>query len=487
MISLYILTKATEKIGLAVADQKIRELVIDRPEAPQLIGSIFLGKVVKVDKGLQAAFVDIGSDKHAYLERKELPEARRDPKKRMESLITEGQSLIVQVMKDAYDHKGARLTANITLPSQSLVYLPRGQYFAASRKIPEQLAKERKENLRQISQEEEGAIIRTSALQESDEQLENTYIRLRKWWYSLMEKSKHCTAPSCIWKDDAVTDRFIRSFSPEQLTEINFEDVATLNDVKDRFPELEPKMQWDKTIINQLPKSIDQLYQEILDPIVIGKHGITLSIEHTEALTVIDVNSAGYSSKRVHGNTPLQVNLAAIPAITDQVRLRNISGMILIDFLKMKNTDDQKKVLQKLNKEMLSDRVRTEVYGFTKLGLVEVTRKREAPLHSSLIRDATQKRSLSLSKESQLYQLERLILSYQQMNTESIIIEVNPALYRLWREKINVKHLRQFVKQNIYFVSSKGVAHFNEKLVGSEQLIADYLAGNPKQVIDKVI
>lgn len=483
MISLYILTKATEKIGLAVVDNKMSELVIDRPERPQLVGSIFVGKVEKIDKGLQAAFVDIGLERQAYLDRKELPTARMNPNKGIESLITEGQSLNVQVIKDAYDKKGARVTGNLTLPSQSLVYLPFGQYLATSKKLPVDTATAVKTQIQQIVQDQEGAIIRTATLNESDQEREQTFLRLRAWWKSLAKASEKSPVPRCLWEDKAVTDRFIRAFDPEKITAIYFEEVSVLNDVKARFAKLTEIMHWNKQLVEQLPKSIEQLYQELLDPVVVGKHGITVVIERTEAMTVIDVNSAGYSGKRSQGNTPLQVNLVAAKVVAEQLRLRNISGIITIDFLRMKKAVDRNKLLHEFKTELSLDRMRSEVYGFTNLGLVEMTRKREAPAHADLIRDASQQKNVNVSITSELYQLERTLLSYQDNpNVEAIIIAIHPTLYRLWQENMTDSEF----SQSVYFAVTKGVAHFNVKLVGSDQLIADYLVENKKQVIDKV-
>lgn len=489
VLSLYILTRTTEKIGLAVENNKIVEFVIDRPETPQLVGSIFIGKVVKVDKGLQAAFIDIGLARHAYLEQKELPFARRHANDcKIESMITEGESIIVQVIKDAYEQKGARLTANITLPSQSLVYLPFGQHIATSNKLSESQANEIKQQVQMMSENEEGAIIRTAAREMSQEVLSNLYVHLRSWWRSLVGLSKKRSVPSCLWEDHAVTERFIRTFSSQQLAAVYFEEISVLNAVRERYPSLKEKMQWDKKLVEQLPKSIEQLYQEILDPVVVLDHGITLSIEQTEAMTVIDVNSGGYSNKRAYHNTALQVNIVAAKAIASQLRLRNVSGIIVVDFIRMKNKAEQNKVLQVLKTHLQKDRIRSTVHGFTKLGLLEMTRKREAPTHRGLVIDSTKPTSKGiLSIRSQFYQLERLLISFQQTKVESVIIDVNPTLYRFWMENWNRDVFGDSFHPTVYFVRNKGVANFTVKLTGSDELIADYLVENTKQPIDKVL
>src|SRR5690625_1082761 len=163
MLELILLTKATEKIGVVKKDDQIIELAFDRPDRKQQVESIFLGKVVTVDQSLQAAFIDIGQDQLAYLEKKEIPEFRKNQTKSIESLLHEGQSIIVQITKDAYQNKGARLTMNLTIANHALVYLPYGNYLAVSKKLDQETAKLFRQSLTPLCEQDEGLIVRTSA------------------------------------------------------------------------------------------------------------------------------------------------------------------------------------------------------------------------------------------------------------------------------------------------------------------------------------
>jgi len=481
-LELFLITKTTEKIGLVKRDDQIVELVIDRPDAPQLVGSIYLGKVIKVDESLQAAFVDIGQQELGYLEKKQIPAARKDREASISTFLYEGESILVQVTKDAYQEKGAQLTMNLTIANQALVYLPYGDYLAVSKKLPKKTADELKAELTAFRKGEEGLIIRTVAKDYSVDQLHNHWRQLRTNWENIFAKANESKAPTVIWSDHAVTDRLIRRFPAEKITRIYVDHPSVATEIKKRFLELEEKVTWVNQMDELITVSVPKVIESILNPEVIADSGVTLVIDQTEALTVIDVNSSGFTGKMNQHQFAYKVNRLAVDEIARQIRLRNLSGMIIIDFLRMKDKKEKNKIINQLRNRLKDDPTRSEVYGFTDLGLLELTRKREAPNHLLSLAGNLQKR-LVLSKKSKAYSLEReLIMS----EAEAVIVEVTKGFYQVWKEWIEPDVLKESVKTRVYFIETKGVKDYLIKRVGSQELIDEFLLENKQLKVDKL-
>lgn len=482
MLELNIITKPTEKMGLAFKNNQIIDLMLDRPDYPQSVGSIFLGKVSKIDQGLQAAFIDIGQERLGYLELKQIPQEQQQAK-RIASLIDQGQLIIVQVIKEAYQEKGARLTANVTIPGEAVVYLPFGNYVAVSKKLNTNQREQYKQLFIDACQQKEGVIVRTQAALLSIEQLIGQLEQLRKLWQEIEIIANSATKPKCLWYDHAVTDRFIRRLPHHSIKSIICDKVETANNLKKRFPGLSSVVKWQKDLLNQLPIPLEQLFQSLLDPVVNCRHGVTISIDQLEAATVIDVNSAGYTGKLDQYNFAFQVNKIAAEAIARQLRLRNLSGIILIDFIRMKKQRDQKAIIDMLSQHLKDDPIRTEVVGFTRLGLLELTRKREAPMHQLMLsQKTTQLNKPSLA--SLVYQLERLLMS---MTDEAVVIHVTKAFKQHWQRLIQVDRLSRYVTCSVYFIETKGVEHYHLVRSGSSMMIDTYLAEKTPRNIDKII
>ena len=453
MISLFISTQTTEKIALAIENNVIKEVVIDRPSQRQLVGSIFVGKVNKVEKGLQAVFVDIGADKLGFLQRNEVPLARANPDKKIESLITEGSRIIVQVIKDAYDTKGARLTANITIPEQSIVYLPFGNYIATSKKLEDESGKDKKNLIEKLRIDREGAIIRTAAVDYSDTEIERTFLHLRERWRDLEKNSSKSKVPSCLYYDAPVLDRFIRKYSLREIEHIYIDDPRIAKELRERYLYIEAPITWERKLEKHLPKTINQVLEEIVQPKVEANNGVSIYIEETEAMTIIDVNSGGYTGKTDKARTHLQVNIFAARLIAKQMRLRNLSGIIIIDFIDMKGSSDEKKVMDVLKKELLDDPIRSET---------------------------------KYAKLTYVYALERELFSYINTDVESVFVEINPTIYKLWEQQIDLVKLKEIMHYSLYMYSTKKVASYKIRLAGSNELTEDYLATNSHLRVDKV-
>lgn len=464
-------------------DNQVKELLIDRPDHPQQVGNIYLGKVENIEKGLQAAFIDFGAEKKGFLQRKELPFS---PDKRIESIITEGQTLIVQVMKDAYESKGAKLTANITLPGQHLIYLPYGKRVVVSKKLSASIIESKKVLLTTLREKEEGIIVRTAASEVEDDILKTEFLLLRAQMNQLFHQVKLSKAPSLLF-NDSVADRLIRSYKLDEMKEINLDSSYRSKQLKERYPTMAKCIKYKNTLEQALPTSMDQLYKQLLDPTVTLQNGITITIEETEAMVVIDVNSGGFTDSYHHDKTYVKTNIIAANAIAKQIRLRNLSGIIIIDFINMKSTKDQPKLVQALKKSLKSDRAHSVIYGFTKLGLLELTRKREAPSIAKLLGETVETKKINYSPISFVFSLERTLYQYQSNNVEALLIQVEPKVIELWHQYIDHEKIEANIHLLLYFEHSKGVKGFHIKRAGTEQLIDEYIEKNKDRVIDKLV
>ncbi|MFP7493502.1 ribonuclease E/G [Terribacillus saccharophilus] len=427
MLSLYILTKGTEKIALTAKKGQVQEVFLDRPGMDSKVGNIYKGVVRHVDQGLQAAFVDFGEERQGFLQRQEITACKQDPALRIEQAIKEGQSLFVQVQKDAYANKGAKLTAIITIPGQALVYLPNGNYVAVSKKIPEERAEEWKKRMSERLKDKEGVIVRTEADKFSAEDLTAELVRLRGKWEALSADAT--AAPVEVFRDALIPNQLFRRFTADTINEIIVDDGFQSKQLRQQFPDLAEKVRWEKDVDSLLPQPLSTLWAQLIAPVMKIDRGITLHIDQTEALTVIDVNSAGYAGHSDKQQTAVMVNQLAAKAIAREIRLRNLAGIILIDFVSMKRPDQQRAVLQTFRQALLSDTQRTEIHGFTKLGILEMSRKRERP---SLMEQLQAPVSRKLSLETLCFQLEREMSSLSADRT-----------YMLSGRK---EHIEQFVK-----------------------------------------
>ncbi|UFT97915.1 ribonuclease E/G [Radiobacillus kanasensis] len=478
MASIYLYMQGTEQIGILAEKSDVQEVQIVRPEAVSRVGNIYLGKVVNIETSLQAAFVDFGGGKFGFLPKKEVPEARVDGDRPLESLLTEGQRIIVQVVKDAYQQKGAQLTANITVPGIHVVYLPFGNYVAVSRKLSEEQREAWKKEGNRWVTDCEGAIIRTSSQSADKASLQAEWQQLRHQWKNIEKTAQNGPVPSSLFMEFPLS-KWIRKFRPNELESIFVNQVQAANQLKKELPSHEALIHWQK----QLPLSVplDHLLESILSPKVSTTEGVELWIEQTEALTVVDVNSSTFRKGWTKEDAVFLTNKVAAIEIAKQLRLRNISGIIMIDFIKMKSTSNQQKLLHIFQTALKKDAIRTEVYGFTKLGLLEMTRKREAESLPSIL-GGTFRDFKTFSSETYAFLLERELLERKE---EALIVDVHPQVLQFFKEKIMPNsvgqvHIAVFMKEN------ENVNGFNIIRSGSQETINEYIAAIPSDAIDKV-
>ncbi len=371
-------------------DDQLKEIHIEKESKRVLEGNIYKGKVVRVLPGMQAAFVDFGDEKNGFLyaanafssrifnycpdEKFIVPDIRE--------LVYEGKEILVKVEKDPIGTKGARLSTEITLPSRYLVFVPKGNRICVSMNIKDE--KKREQLTACVSKfcDESGSfIIRTAAINACEKCLERDALFLKKLWQRIEHKIQNTKVKSLIYSDISLAQRLIRDFVCENINTIIVDDETEYHTIKeflqDFFPEMNTKVllhQNDKPIFDYY--HIDNAIENALQKRVDLDCGGYLIIEQTETLTTIDVNSGSYVGKNDLEQTVFNTNIQAAKKVAQQLRLRNLAGIIIIDFIDMKIDSHKKQVLEVLEQELAKDRVKTTVCGFTSLGLVEMTRKR---------------------------------------------------------------------------------------------------------------
>ncbi len=372
----------------------LQEVHIERVSRQGIVGNIYKGKVSRVLPGMEAAFIDIGLEKAAFLhvsdvtrkltgmvnisatENKNKPQAIAD-------VLHEGEKILVQVIKDPLGTKGARLTTYITIPSRSLVLIPDDVTLGVSTKIDDLEERERlKDLVEKIRQEEDdpsGYIIRTAADGVSEEVLRADTLFLRKQWERINELA--ATNITLLYSDLPLAQRVLRDMASESLTQVRIDSRETLKSVRtfcETFvPELTPVIEHypgERPIFDIY--AVEDEIQRALERQVQLKSGGYIIIDQTESMTTIDVNTGRFVGHRNLEETIFKTNLESAQAIARQLRLRNLGGIIIIDFIDMVDQYHRDQVLAALEKALLNDYAKTFVCGVSQLGLVEMTRKR---------------------------------------------------------------------------------------------------------------
>ncbi|QTM99951.1 Rne/Rng family ribonuclease [Sediminibacillus dalangtanensis] len=486
MLTIYIQAQATEKVGIIEENGEIKEFVVDRPGWEDQVGNIYQAQVSKIEKGLQAAFVDFGSSRPGFLLKKELPEGKKNPERKLENMLTQGQRLFVQVQKAAYGEKGAKLTANLTLPGISIIYMPFGGYVAVSKKIAEPQRSEWREKLGTILNQEEGVIIRTSAAQTDFALVAEELNRLRRQWKEISGKAVSVKTPSCIFEDQLIPDRLLRSFAPEKMDKVVIDSANLVRSVRQAFPALAEKTEWKKDLIKELPYSVNQLFENAIRSRVKLPKGVELYIDQTEALTVIDVNSASFTGRNSKQHTAVKTNRIAAEEIARQLRLRNIAGIIIVDFINMDKEEDRSELIRHFRQHLTDDPIRTEIYGFTKLGLLEMTRKRESYSLSYLLQDNSNS-GLGLSASTRVYMLERDLYDASYSGADAVVVVASYEFIKLFSQLLSLPELSAKLGNSLYMVTDNSLrAGYQIGFAGSQKQAEVYLGGKATESVDKL-
>ncbi|MBP2644668.1 MAG: ribonuclease, Rne/Rng family [Firmicutes bacterium] len=357
-------------------DGKLVEVAVERSESGHIVGNVYKGRVQNVLPGMQAAFIDIGWEKNGYLYLGEMAETG------IQTPLTAGQEIIVQVIKDSIGTKGPRLTAKLTLPGRYVVLMPTYNYIGVSRRIGENQERNRlRQAAETLKSDGMGLIVRTVAEGKSLEDLKRDCEYLTNLWRTLSARAKRVKAPSLLYRDVDMVIRLVRDYFSPVIQAFVIDNAEAFSRMKDLLnftdPELVPRLE-----LYNGQENIFSCYrvEEELDKLAERKIWLTcggyLVIDRTEALTVIDVNTGKYIGHSSLADTIWHTNLEAAEEISRQIRLRDIGGIIIIDFIDMEEEEHRQSVLAALSQSLKKDRTKTNVLGLTQLGLVEMTRKK---------------------------------------------------------------------------------------------------------------
>ncbi|MDH5424478.1 MAG: ribonuclease G [Gammaproteobacteria bacterium] len=368
----------------------LQELYIERISSKGLVGNIYLGKVVRVLPGMDAAFVDVGLERAAFLHASDIENQQLQStgeelsSRKISQLLHEGKKVLVQVVKDPLGTKGARLTTNITIPSRYLVFLPDSETIGVSSKIEDE---EIRQHLKNMLLEHDdlitgaGYILRTAAERSTPESLRRDIKFLNSLWKSIAEQKLSAKAGSVIHQDLPLHLRVLRDMVDEDLEKIKIdsrENCKRMNEFASRYvTELTATIEHypgERPIFDLY--GVEDEIQKALERKVQLKSGGYLIIDQTEAMTAIDVNTGAFVGHRNLEETIFKTNLEAAQAIVRQLRLRNLGGIIIIDFIDMQEEEHKRQVMRALNKCLDKDHAKTNVCEVSSLGLVEMTRKR---------------------------------------------------------------------------------------------------------------
>lgn len=390
-------------------DGELAEIQVEVRGNERLVGNIYKGRVANVLPGMQAAFIDIGLDKNAFLyvgdilvdkgdfdfdeEQKNGEVEKELSNVNIKDILTKGQIINVQVLKQPGGTKGARVTTHITLPGRTLVLMPTVDHIGVSKKIADEKERERlKHIVEKVKPAGMGVIVRTAAVGSSKEELERDIDFLARLWTRIMKKSELLSAPRLIHAEETLMYRAVRDmFTPEVDNFIvndreSYEKVLTVTEISQ--PELASRIKYYDDPANIFDAyNIENKISKVFNRKVWMDNGAYLVIDEAEALTAIDVNSGKYIGEEDLQETILQVNLESCKAIAQQLRLRDIGGIVIIDFIDMDTKEHEDIVVETLKEALKSDRTKTNVIGFTGLGLVEMTRKKVRRKISQLLEE----------------------------------------------------------------------------------------------------
>jgi len=373
-----------------VASGVVQELHLERAQSRGLVGNIYIGKVARVLPGMQSAFIEIGLERAAFLHVADIWEQRRNGQaggaqpKPIEKILSEGQPLMVQVIKDPIGTKGARLSTQISIAGRLVVYLPQDPHIGISQRIESEAERQHlREMLQQVLPADEtgGFIIRTMAETAGESELLADIQYLRRLWRDISDRGLSSAAPTLLYQDLSLAQRVLRDIVHDETGRIIIDSRENFSRLQafasEYMPNVLPRLEHysgERPLFDLF--NAEEEIQRALARRVDLKSGGYLIIDQTEAMTTVDVNTGGFVGVRNFDDTIFKTNLEAAQVIARQLRLRNLGGIIILDFIDMENEEHKNAVLTELQKALARDRTKITLNGFTALGLVEMTRKR---------------------------------------------------------------------------------------------------------------
>ncbi len=367
------------------------EHYVSRPadDVSQIHGNIYLGKVQNVLPGMEAAFVDIGTPKNAVLYRGDVqydPEdiVEKSGQPRIEQMLRPKQLVLCQVTKNPISAKGARLTQEVSLPGRFVVLIPNSKTYGISKRLPDDVRKRLRNILDRVKPAQHGLIVRTAAENANEHELRADMTRLLDQWNAIEAKAKRANSPTLLYREPELAVRVIREEFNAEYRGVVIDDQRLFDDVREYVaafnPDLADRIEYYDAVAEGLPlyerQHIHEQLHKALDRKVWLPSGGSLIIEHTEALTVIDVNTGKNVGTSNLEETVYRNNLEAADEVAKQLRLRDIGGIVVIDFIDMEIKENRRKVVDAFRSALARDKTRTQVFDISELGLVEMTRKR---------------------------------------------------------------------------------------------------------------
>ncbi|MGE7871346.1 Rne/Rng family ribonuclease [Bacillus paramycoides] len=454
MKTLYINYTGSEKRVAIEEKRKVVELLWKRNEEQEIVGHIYVGRIVRTIAGMNAAFVNIGLEKHAYLSYDDVPPSYR---------IHEGQAILVQVVKEAIDTKGPKLTAKIEFTGKYVVYMPYDEMRAVSRKIKNN---KRRQELLHIEVEGTGGYIFRSASEKGTiDEIQAEMQRLQQLYEELTRKENQGKAPLLLHRPATFLDRVFQENPIETIEKVVVDTRSVVKELEEKVGKERVSLYNEKSsMFNHF--GIEREIEKALQKIVWLPNGAYLIVEQMETMTVIDVNTGKFTGKQNLQDTVLRTNEMAAEEIARQLRLRDIGGMILIDFINMKRREDKEKVRESLMLALQDDRTYTRVLGFTELGILEMTRKRKKhSLRDVLLEECAPCKATGyvMSNETIAYELERELITYGNIEDEAVLIGASKKVQKIFLQK----ELQKNIPFEIYFkdedVEKYAVIHFGSK------------------------
>ncbi len=468
------ITPMESRVAL-VENGVLQEIYVERSRSRGIVGNIYKGKVVRVLPGMQAAFVDIGLERAAFIHASEItPRQEKNSEESQErpiyELVHEGQSLVVQVTKDPLGTKGARLTTHISIPARYLVHMPKNSHVGISLRIEDV---EERERLRQLVESclaetpsevtsAGGFILRTAAEGISVAEVRADILFLHRLWETIEENIKTTQAPANVYEDLPLHLRTMRDLVNPNIEKIRIDSKETFEKVskfvKKLVPEIDGRVEYypgERPIFDLF--GVEDEINKALSRKVQLKSGGYLIIDQTEAMTTIDVNTGAFVGHRNLEETIFKTNLEAAVAIARQLRLRNLGGIIIIDFIDMEDPEHQRQVQRAFEKSMEQDHAKTNFTGVSELGLVEMTRKRTRESLENILCEpcpTCEGRGTLKTAETICYEIFREILravrayegdGYMVLASEAVIDRL------LDEESSNVADLEEFIEKPIRF------------------------------------
>ena len=477
-----------------IEDGFLAEFLIERKEEMGIAGNIYKGKVSRVLPGMQAAFVDIGMEKAAFLHASDfssVPEdvqliaspgedvevealPKRVPRHRLplEKQLSRDEAILVQVAKDPLGTKGARVTSHISLPGRYMVFMPGTKHIGISRRIESEEERKRlKEIAESVLTEDGGFILRTASEERSKREIQRDLRFLRILWRRLQQKAEKAAAPALIHQDLDLIARTIRDFFTADTEQVVIDSAKDHRRIMDFIRQFMPRLKAKIVLYSGTEPlfdrhGIEEKITKALDRRVWLRSGGYIIIERTEALTAIDVNTGRFVGKRNQEETIVRTNLEAAQEVVRQLRLRNVGGIIIIDFIDMEKESNRKKVYDALRDALKKDKARSNILKISELGLVEMTRQRtRESLENQLLSPCPHcdGRGRIKSSVTIAYDLLRAIKK-QQANVENgknIVVRLHPDVANfLYDEKNNsLENLEREINQRIIIKVSQELRH----------------------------